>query len=64
MTVNGGNAVQNSAYRSDITMALVFQKSMRAFSFVRDPSAALGISAAGLDARKPPQLMALTLERV
>ena len=37
MTVSGGNAVQNSAYRSSITWGPQVPKNLRAFSFFCNP---------------------------
>src|SRR5438270_13989765 len=49
MTVSGGNAVQNSAYRFDITCGPQVREDLRAFILLREilRAAALRISAAG-----------------
>ena len=67
MTVSGGNAVQNSAYRSGIFYGPWIRKDSRAFNFAaRDPSTRCARSGFRLQAHacKAPQLAALRFERI
>jgi len=63
MTVSGGNAVQNSAYRSGITCGLQVREDLKAFNFCCERSFALLRSGFRLQAHAciPPQLAALII---